>query len=507
MFSPLIAKTKDSASQVSASITLNKSRKSGLTGQEPAPVQSWDFGKISLFPRDQKRARDLRGAFPHQDNSRLGIWPSQHWSRISIARPAHLGSPSLPASSLSTSEASGQSTSSVLLINTALATAGHSLPAGTLAFFESRFGFDFSRVRIHTDEAAARSARLVRARAYTIGQHIIFGAGRYHPESFGGRALLAHELAHTIQQRNMAGGELHALDRLRRANSKEESEAEQAADEITSAQHSPALMPGADLAIACAPDNAHAADPAAGKLHDWEQFGDAWRVFEKNNASLGDAVLSKIRSGIIKLANESGTYEVAYSFFDYYSGRLNGIRQMTADEEKKAKASDRKAETLGGTTTLRSDVLSYSDKQLAVLLLHEFSHTGQVPGDIAGGGSYQEGQSYGVEYFYAEIAHDTARMIQIQGIVSDAEVLGYSKAANKPRFQDDFKVTYALLTALREVVTHGSSPRLPFPDLTSAGAQLLEEQVVTRFQNPSGELAKYIEYVRAHLASFRIPPV
>jgi outer membrane protein OmpA-like peptidoglycan-associated protein len=68
------------------------------------------------------------------------------------------------------------------------------------AFFEPRFGFDFSRVRVHADSSAAESARALDATAYTVGRHIVFDAGRYDPRSSGGRRLIAHELAHTIQQ-------------------------------------------------------------------------------------------------------------------------------------------------------------------------------------------------------------------------------------------------------------------------------------------------------------------
>ncbi|WP_395822379.1 DUF4157 domain-containing protein [Archangium minus] len=66
---------------------------------------------------------------------------------------------------------------------------------------ESRFGHDFSRVRVHTDVRAAESARSVHARAYTVGEHIVFGNGQYAPRSFSGRRLLAHELTHVVQQR------------------------------------------------------------------------------------------------------------------------------------------------------------------------------------------------------------------------------------------------------------------------------------------------------------------
>jgi peptidoglycan hydrolase-like protein with peptidoglycan-binding domain len=59
---------------------------------------------------------------------------------------------------------------------------------------------DFSHVRLHADARAAESARAVNAKAYTVGHDIVFGEGRYRPETRDGRKLLAHELAHTIQQ-------------------------------------------------------------------------------------------------------------------------------------------------------------------------------------------------------------------------------------------------------------------------------------------------------------------
>jgi hypothetical protein len=61
---------------------------------------------------------------------------------------------------------------------------------------ESRFGHDFSRVRVHTDEQATRSARAVDAAAYTIGNRIAFDSGRFTPHTAAGNTLLAHELEH-----------------------------------------------------------------------------------------------------------------------------------------------------------------------------------------------------------------------------------------------------------------------------------------------------------------------
>ncbi len=77
---------------------------------------------------------------------------------------------------------------------------GRPLERGTRNFMEDRFGCDFSRVRIHHDQRAAESARDVNALAYTVGQNVVFAAGQYAPGSHAGQKLLAHELAHTLQQ-------------------------------------------------------------------------------------------------------------------------------------------------------------------------------------------------------------------------------------------------------------------------------------------------------------------
>jgi hypothetical protein len=66
----------------------------------------------------------------------------------------------------------------------------------------ARFGYDFGRVRVHADSRAAAAAQSVRARAYTVGSEIVFGQGQYQPETRAGRWLVAHELAHVLQQRH-----------------------------------------------------------------------------------------------------------------------------------------------------------------------------------------------------------------------------------------------------------------------------------------------------------------
>lgn len=86
-----------------------------------------------------------------------------------------------------------------------LATPGTSLDARTRAGMETRFGHDFSQVRVHADAEAARSARDIAAHAYTFGRHVVLSAGRYQPHTPDGRHLLAHELTHVIQQADGPG--------------------------------------------------------------------------------------------------------------------------------------------------------------------------------------------------------------------------------------------------------------------------------------------------------------
>ena len=81
---------------------------------------------------------------------------------------------------------------------------GTYLPDNVRSFFEPRFGYDFSNVKIHNDSAAAKSAESVNALAYTSGNNIVFNQNQYSPETNNGKRLLAHELTHVVQQENIA---------------------------------------------------------------------------------------------------------------------------------------------------------------------------------------------------------------------------------------------------------------------------------------------------------------
>jgi hypothetical protein len=99
-----------------------------------------------------------------------------------------------------TRQSSSAETSVPRAVHQTLADAGRPLESGVRRDMELRFGYDFSGVRVHSDDGAGRSARSVAAAAYTVGAHVVFAPGQYQPHTLGGRTLLAHELAHTIQQ-------------------------------------------------------------------------------------------------------------------------------------------------------------------------------------------------------------------------------------------------------------------------------------------------------------------
>ena len=87
------------------------------------------------------------------------------------------------------------------VVHEVLRSPGQPLDAAARAYFEPRFGHRFGDVRIHADARAAESARSIDAAAYTVATHVAFDAGRYEPHALQGRRLLAHELAHVVQQR------------------------------------------------------------------------------------------------------------------------------------------------------------------------------------------------------------------------------------------------------------------------------------------------------------------
>jgi len=91
------------------------------------------------------------------------------------------------------------------VVHEVLRSPGQPLPAPVRDVMEAHFGYDFSRVRVHAQGQAAEAAHAVGSDAFTLGSHVVFGATRWAPQTAAGSRLLAHELAHVVQQRSALG--------------------------------------------------------------------------------------------------------------------------------------------------------------------------------------------------------------------------------------------------------------------------------------------------------------
>jgi hypothetical protein len=141
------------------------------------------------------------------------------------------------------------------IVHEVLSSPGQPLDLATRAFMEPRFGHDFSRVRVHADAKAAESACAVNALAYTVGQNIVFEAEQYMPRTTSGRQLLAHELAHVIQQEGKPKVEASKLN-IGQSDGSHEYEADEIAEAVVlgqKAQRISLLGPEAHLQRAISP--------------------------------------------------------------------------------------------------------------------------------------------------------------------------------------------------------------------------------------------------------------
>ncbi|MBE9583491.1 DUF4157 domain-containing protein [Mucilaginibacter sp. JRF] len=134
-------------------------------------------------------------------------------------------------------------------VNQTLQSPGNSLDNRTLSFMESRFRQSFGHVRIHTDSVAAESAQSVNARAYTVGNNVVFGQGQFTPDTTAGKQLIAHELTHTIQQSSAGNTKLQNKLTVGEVNSPEEAEADLVAEQVTQGTSKPVIQTGAAPAL------------------------------------------------------------------------------------------------------------------------------------------------------------------------------------------------------------------------------------------------------------------
>lgn len=123
-------------------------------------------------------------------------------------------------------------------VHEAITSTSQPLDSSTREFMEQSFGHDFSHVKVHTDTKAVESSREADARAYTIGSDVVFGEGEYAPGTRSGRSLIAHELAHVVQQQQTNSSTLELV----KATDPSEQEATAASSAIMSGNAVPSLQ-------------------------------------------------------------------------------------------------------------------------------------------------------------------------------------------------------------------------------------------------------------------------
>ena len=177
-------------------------------GQEPPPDQFFPLFRKSEFSHPANNAQKARV---------LGFLQQQYGNRyVQRVLSPNAQTPASPLLSLPiqrheahhTPESSADSSSTPQINRSG----DQPLERPTQTFMESRFGHDFSRVRVHDDSQSHQAAKGLNAEAFTTGRDIYFSQGAYHPSSQTGQKLIAHELVHVVQQdQGMAGARPHGF--------------------------------------------------------------------------------------------------------------------------------------------------------------------------------------------------------------------------------------------------------------------------------------------------------
>ncbi len=173
-----------------------------VADNEPGP--KWDFGKVPIFPPEGEGGSEAPPPpYPGLPCGREFAFgdrpgdPSEREADRVAAQVMRTPEPIQPA--FSGAPDAAEQTPAPPIVRQVLRSPSQPLDEGTRAFMEPRFGIDLSRVQVHRGAAAEESARAVSAKAYTVGEHIVFARSRFQPETHTGRQLIAHELAHVVQ--------------------------------------------------------------------------------------------------------------------------------------------------------------------------------------------------------------------------------------------------------------------------------------------------------------------
>jgi hypothetical protein len=382
-------------------------------------------------------------------------------------------------------------------VHDALRSPGRPLDATTRAYYEPRLGKDLADVRVHTGDVARQSAREVDALAYTVGSHIVFGAGRSDLATSTGRRLLAHELGHVARQ--PPGAPV-----LRRAPDSQPKKLEQfvPANQVVDLYRGPgeewrgewiivlsghvspesagrALWPqrvplgvAIDLQVAvidpidqgtfkitgiddrtiklmepsiAALFKARLADEASVEA----KIDAARAAFRKRHSDLGEWKLRTLDFALKKATK--GNPDLRLAFYRHYASA--GFDEMDSDTEL--------GETSSGDTDINEKALLLesrfkTDDPVALLagtLIHEFVHTPQGGKDHAVASAPKEGKAYGIEVFFAERMGDEARQDVIYKRYRGTDPIDQKMGGDKIFLQ-----SYYIMTQLYKIVDSDGGP-------------------------------------------------
>ncbi|MCI0392745.1 MAG: DUF4157 domain-containing protein [Acidobacteria bacterium] len=386
--------------------------------------------------------------------------------------------------------------------------AGQSLDGGVKSQMESSFGESFSGVQVHTDANAAGLSDSLNARAFTVGEHVAFGAGEYQPGTLIGDTLIAHELAHVMQQRG-GGASVESKQDGGSGYSALEEDADQAAvgavvsiwgrTKSNLARISRNAMPQLKTGLRLQGCSTKSKGPMGET-----RLGEARSNFVSNNKHLTPGERQKIDEALKAVTGDN--LNLWITFYDYYSN--HEISKMGTKEAEVAATKSLYAETKPNSdTVVRPDILDagFSTAKLGTILIHEFTHTRHNQ-NVMGFGDYQEGDSYGIEHFLAQRVGNSERVKEIETVMNNPTkiVMAQGVAA----LNTNFRTSHATMQGLYEVIDSGKSTHSgsPLTTLTADEARSLVAELVSVNENDrSTRLKDIMTWVKAHLAEFKLP--
>jgi hypothetical protein len=231
-----------------------------------------------------------------------------------------------------------------------LRSSGQPLDATTRVDMESRFGHDFSRVRVHSDSRAVESAEQVGARAYTVGHHLVLGARADRPHTAPGLRLLVHELTHILQQPPSSGvGEAFYVG-------SQDGPAEQQAEQASASRGAPsasgalesrfrplllpsrllqrtATRPRADTGAASIKDVEEQTKGAAGKVTAGSLAATEWESLFKRHFIEPDKIEEEVESSHARYIYSSayGWIDAQHFFAHIQSAEESGLEASTSE--------------------------------------------------------------------------------------------------------------------------------------------------------------------------------